>query len=109
MQTCDVDIDREVSKVSQAEPFIAVTGRAGEENAQFYVICEKSVLLECKTLCDALIDQIASYYVFDIAYPKSVAGVMLFFQHHVFSLKDKQQPRALTCLCKLIQNIHAMD
>ena len=74
-----MDIEREVGGISQAEPFIAITGRAGTEAAQFLIICEKSILLESKSLRDAFIDLIAAYYVFDIAYPKSVAGVVLFF------------------------------
>ena len=78
-----MDIEREVGGISQAEPFIAITGRAGTEAAQFFIICEKSILLESKSLRDAFIDLIAAYYVFDIAYPKSVASVMLFFQHYV--------------------------
>lgn len=94
-------------KISQAEPFIAVTAKAGTEAAQYFIICENSVLLESKSLRDAFVDLIATYYVFDIAYPRSVAGVMLFFQHFVFDLKD-QQP-VPSCLCKLVQNIHAMD
>ena len=101
------DIEREVSELSQAEPFIAVTGRAGTEAAQFFIICEKSILLESKSLRDAFIDLIAAYYVFDIAYPKSVAGAMLLFQHYVFKLKDQQPPPS--CLCKLVQNLYAMD
>ena len=49
---------------------------------------------------------IASYYIFDIAYPKSVAAILLFFQHIVFNLND-QQPHPTT-LTKLIQNIDAL-
>ena len=63
--------------------------------------------LESKSLRDAFIDLIAAYYVFDIAYPKSVAGAMLLFQHYVFNLKDQQQPPS--CLCKLVHNLYAMD
>ena len=65
-------------KISQ-EPFIAVTGKAGTEAAQYFIICENSVLLESKSLRDAFVDLIATYYVFDIAYPRSVAGSCYFF------------------------------
>lgn len=68
-----------MSELSQAEPFIVVTSRGGTEAAQF--IYEKSILLESKSLSDAFIDLVAAYYVFDIAYPKSVAYAMLLFQH----------------------------
>ena len=60
-----------------------------------------------ETIRDVFVDLIASYYVFDIAYPKSVAAVLLFFQHIVVNLKDQQQHPA--CLTKLLQNIDAIS
>ena len=39
---------------------------------------------------DAIIDLMATYYVFDIAYPKTISAIMLFSQHSVFKLLDKQ-------------------
>ena len=32
----------------------------------------------------------ATYFVFDIAYLKTISAVMLFFQHTVFEIRDKQ-------------------
>ena len=61
-----------------------VAGKPGMDNAQFFIACEQSILFESKGLRDAFVDLIATYYVFNIAYPKSVCGVMLFFQHFVF-------------------------
>ena len=38
------------------------------------------MLLESKTVKDAIIiDMMATYFVFDIAYPKAISAVMLFF------------------------------
>ena len=79
----------------------------GADSTQYFIICEGAILLESKTLRDSFIDLISSYYIFDIAYPKSVAAVLLFFQHMVFNLKDQQQHPA--CLTKLLQNIDAMN
>ena len=76
------------------------------DSTQFFIVCEQAILFESKSLRDAFIDLIATYFVFNIAYPKSVCGVMLFFQHFVFNLKDKQkQP---PCLTKLSQNLSAL-
>ena len=79
-----------MAEIDQSAPFLVFTWRAGDETAQFYVCCEQGVLLEAKTVKDAIIDLIAAYYVFDITYPKGVDGILLFFQHFVFGLRDKQ-------------------
>ena len=72
-------MDTEVSKIEESALFLVWTGRAGDENAQFYVCCEQSVLTESKDVWDAIIDLMGSYYLFDIAYPKTTSAVMLFF------------------------------
>lgn len=46
--------------------------------------------METKSVKDALIDLIATYYVFDLSYTNNTAAFLLLFQHHVFSLKDDQ-------------------
>ena len=79
-----------MAEIDQSAPFLAFTGQAGDETAQFYVCCDQGVLLEAKMVKDAIIDLIAAYYVFDITYPKGVDGILLFFQHLVFGLRDKQ-------------------
>ena len=33
MQTCDVDLEAEVSQIGQSAPFIVITGIPGKENA----------------------------------------------------------------------------
>ena len=96
-----------MEKEKQSEPYIVVAGKPGMDNAQFFIACEQSILFESKGLRDAFVDLIATYYIFNIAYPKSVCGVMLFFQHFVFNFKDKQkQP---TCLTKLYQNLCTLE
>lgn len=47
MQTCDIDLEHEVSVIEQSAPFILITGvPAGDENCQFFVCCEQAVYLE---------------------------------------------------------------
>jgi len=70
LQACDIDVDREVGEIAQSAPYIVQTGRAGTENVQYYIACEKQVICESKSLIDAIVDLIACYYVFDISYPK---------------------------------------
>ncbi len=34
LQVCDVEMEDEMDKIKQPEPYIAITGKAGDENAQ---------------------------------------------------------------------------
>ena len=84
-------MDSEVSNVDQAAPFLVITGIPGEENCQVFICAEGSVLLESKSIRDSMIDLIATYYAFDIAYPKGLNSLLLFFQQFIFNLKDEQK------------------
>ena len=103
MQTCEIDLEAEVSQIEQAAPFIVMTGIPGDETTQFFICAEKEVVMESKTLRDAIIDLISYYFIFDISYPKFVNSVHLFFQHYVFKLTDKQPVPPI--LSKLIGNL----
>ena len=91
MQTCDVDLEKEVSEIEQSAPFILNTGASvGDENSQFFVCCEQAIYLESNSAKDVIIDLICTYFVFDIVYPKSLNAILLFLQHYVFKLTDQQ-------------------
>ena len=81
IQTSDVDIDEEVKQ-------IVATGQPGHENAQFFIACEQAILLKSKSVQDALVDLISTYYIFDMAYPKSVLGILLFSACHVWDTRQ---------------------
>ena len=55
---------------------------------------------------DAIIDLLAAYFTFDIAYPKSICAMLLFFQHIVFEIKDKQVLPAAAA--KLVSNLNRL-
>ena len=52
---------------------------------------------------DAVIDLMATYYVFDIAYPTALVPLHIFFQHYVCGIKDLQPVPASTA--RLISNL----
>ena len=54
---------------------IIITGEAGSESAQCYVCCESKTWIESKNVKDSLVDLLATYYVFDIAYPAALAPI----------------------------------
>ena len=103
LQACDIDIDMEVGEIAQSAPYIIQTGRAGSENVQFFIACERQIVCESKSLLDAIIDLIACYYVFDISYPKGVEGILVFFERCVFSVKFSQP--LPVCTQKLVTSL----
>ena len=90
-------------KIEQSSPFIIIIGIPGEETVQYYVCGEKIIICESVSVMDAVLDLICVYYTFDIAYPKSLSGIFLWFQHFVFDIKDQQV--SPPCLIKLLKNI----
>ena len=91
----------------QSEPFLLVTGIPGTDNCQVFVCCEKEIFMESKSIKDSLLDLIATYFVFDIAYPKFLSAVLIFFQHFVINVPD-QQPVPST-VSKLVGNLQKLE
>ena len=61
------------------------------EATTYDVAVEGSSLVQSTDLNTALIDLFSAYFVFDIAYPSELLPVLIFFQHYIFGLKDKQK------------------
>ena len=98
---------QEISAIEQAAPYIVITGVAGDENAQFYVYAEQQIVVESSTMRDAVLDLVASYFVFDISYPKSLSAILIFIQHQIFVMGDSQSiPIAAA---KLMGNIKKLN
>ena len=85
-----MDLEEEISEMEQSEPYIVITSKPGTESSQIFVCCERQIYLESKSMRDALLDMMSTYFVFNIAYPKSLHGILIFLQHHVFNLPDQQ-------------------
>ena len=60
--TCNIDLDTKVSKMSSQLHFL-YGPKQQETRMHCFVYCEQSVLTESKTVRDAIIDLIATYYV----------------------------------------------
>ena len=56
MQSCDVDLDKEITKMGQPEPFILVSEQVGTSNVQYFICIEQAPALKVKTLRDAFVD-----------------------------------------------------
>ena len=55
---------------------------------EYYIICEQEVLCTTSSFCDALFLLFASYYTFNLEYPKQVQNILFFLQDHVLSFPD---------------------
>ena len=71
---------------------------------QYFICAEQTVYLEVKTIMDAITNLIATTLS---SYPKSTSPVLIFFQHFVFGIADKQSiPPALV---KLVGSLQLQD
>ena len=76
-----------------------------DETVQYHLYIESDCLLTAHTLGDALANLICTYFVFDIAYPKSVYALLIFYQHFVLGLKDNQKvPASVSSLCSSLSS-----
>ena len=57
---------------------------------QLFIVAERLVVVESKSLLAAMKDLIAVYFVFNIEYPKALMATYVFIQHCILNLKDDQ-------------------
>ena len=59
-----------------------------DQKRQYFVITESKVLCEVPSLQDALFYTFASYYVFNLAYPKECEKLFFFLQDYIVQHPD---------------------
>jgi len=59
-------------------------------SAQLFLVAERCVLGAPNNAVSAVVGLIATYFVFNMIYPKQLYPVLIFLQHFVLSIKDKQ-------------------
>ena len=96
-----------MENIDHDPPYIVITGKSGDENAQFYVCGERMILVESKSFVDCILDLMCCYFVFDIVYPESLSGILLFIQKYLLKIEDEQVNPP--CLSKLVKNLSAID
>ena len=96
-----VDIEEETEKLGRKEPYILLS--ESDETTKYHIIVENTCMVTTHTLPDALVNIICTYFIFDMAYPKQMYPLLIFLQHFVFNLKDRQKvPTSVTALCSSI-------
>ena len=88
-----MDVDEEAEKLP---PFPQIIVLKHCQQQQYYIVVEKNVLLEIE---GSIVDLIGAYFTFDISYPKKLHPVLLFIQHIMLNIVDKQRvPNNVTIL-----------
>lgn len=99
-----MNLSNEVQKLPAAPVIVVLTSLA--DSKQYFVVAEKEVLLESVDMRTAMVDLIATYFTFDIAYPKPLYSLLLFIQHHIFSVVDSQpQPNIMSIVYTSLENL----
>ena len=96
------DLESEVEEIGVSSPYIIVT-HTDDDSRQYFVVVEKMILVESSNMAAALQDVMSVYFTFNIAYPRPLYPVLLFFQYHVFEIEDNQTVpnivKIVTVLC----------
>ena len=83
-----VDIENEVGKIKENAPYLIML--TSDEGYQFNVVVERNILPESGNLTTAVLDLFSCYYTFNIMYPRPFYATMIFIQHFIFGITDKQ-------------------
>ena len=81
------EVEEEIQAIPLRAPSILMTETS--EATTYDIIVEGASLAQSTDLNTALM--LSAYFVFDIAYPLAIVPILIFFQHYVFGLKDRQK------------------
>ncbi len=97
------DLDEEVAEVPQNFPYLVLVSE--NTHHQLYVVVERLVLHECTSFLKGLKSLISVYFTFNIEYPKALYATLIFLQHFVVNIRDKQRvPQAVVRLVSSLDN-----
>lgn len=71
---------------SSSAPYIMQVGPA--TTRQWFVVVEKTIILEVNTIVKTIIAMIGCYYSFNIIYPKQWNACLLFLEKKILGIKD---------------------
>ena len=66
----------------------------GEEETQYLIICEKSILFKVATIKLAIFFTVAAYYCFNLEYPTPAKNVFNFLQDYILAQPDSNKKSA---------------
>ena len=99
----DQNLDETAMALSENHPYLGLV--LGGTSLELYLIVERHVL-EAVEASSVFTGLIASYYTFNMTYPKQVYPVLIFIQQFLLGIQDKQPlPISLTKLLSSLDKI----
>ena len=106
--TTDIKILQDGTKLSdkgtQKSPFIGAVGKDVLNISKYNIIVEKQVLATVPDFRKSLVGLIATYYTFNIQYPKEVMNTLLFIEKYLTGISSGPRVTPAT-----LQTISAID
>lgn len=82
-----IDIETTLDTLPHTHPYIAAFGTSLHSLKDPVVVIEKTNVIRTNSLSDAIHVAFASYYVFDIKYPRNIKNLLVFMEQLVYKLK----------------------
>ena len=99
-----VNLDSEIAKIDKGSPYLIML--TSEEGQQFFVVVKRALLAESGNITTAAVNLVASYFAFDIVYPQPLYAILIFIQHFVLGVVDKQKvPNSATILLSSLTKV----
>lgn len=100
----DVDLEMEVMQLAENHPYLAVL--VGGPCAEVLFVAERNIFDSIKKVSSIVVILIAGYFTFNMSYPRSLYPTLIFMQHFVLEIRDKQAvPCSVTRLLSSLDNI----
>ena len=99
----DQNLDEAAVAVSENHPYLGLV--LGGTSLEVYLVIERCVL-EAVGASSSFTGLIAAYFAFNMTYPKALYAVLIFIQHFLLIIQDKQPlPISLTKLLSSLDKI----
>ena len=82
------DLDNEVISIDSNHPYIGLV--TASSSVQVFLVVEREVLQSLHSDSTVFLEMISMYFTFNMVYPRPLYPVLIFVQHFVLVLKDKQ-------------------
>lgn len=89
MQEHFSDLHEYLGRITVNTPYIAVVYL--NSKIEFYIVAERIVISKVSNLYKAIYGLIATFFIYDMSYPTPMRHVLLFIQHIILKLVDKEK------------------
>ena len=95
--------DRDVEDIPET-PFIKVYGDI-EDSDRFEIIADNELVCTCRNLISAVGSLVATFYIFNIAYPKELVATLTFIQKFIIGMQDgvKKNSKVIGFISKVLK------